>query len=198
MRQETRTLYTIDELTPEARARAIENNRDWNIYDDWHEYTIDDFAQCAAAIGFTVDPRKGVRFTGFYSQGDGASFSGRYEYTPEWRSKLAAHCPTESDLYSIGEELERLATSGGVDSAAVTADGRYCHEMTMRAECWTGEDGDESTDAATAEFLDAARDLARWLYRRLEHEHDYLCSDDAVEESLAANAMEFLADGGRP
>jgi hypothetical protein len=33
------------------------------------------------------------------------------------------------------------------------------------------------------------RDLARWLYRTLEKEYDYLTSDEAVWEAIQANEL---------
>ena len=193
MRTETRTLYFIDELNETARARAIDRHRCFNIEGDWFDFVMEDFAAIAGALGFTIDRRKGVFFSGFHSQGDGASFRGAYEYAPGWRAALAAYCPTETDIFAIGEALEALRDS--VRSARVTTRGHYSHDGTMFAECWPDGDG-EASDTATAEFTEAARRLARWLYRRLQREYEHLTGDDSVAESLLANEMEFTADGG--
>ena len=45
--------------------------------------------------------------------------------------------------------------------------------------------------------IEALRDLARWLYRQLEREYDYLTSDDVVDEAITANAYTFTAAGLR-
>ena len=34
------------------------------------------------------------------------------------------------------------------------------------------------------------RDLARWLYRQLELEYNYLTSDEAVDETIGANGLD--------
>ena len=47
---------------------------------------------------------------------------------------------------------------------------------------------------ASAEPL---RELARWLYRRLEDEYACLTSDDAVDEAIAANEYTFTESGHR-
>ena len=39
--------------------------------------------------------------------------------------------------------------------------------------------------------------MARWLYRQLEREHEYLTSDEAVDESIIANDYTFTASGRR-
>jgi len=44
---------------------------------------------------------------------------------------------------------------------------------------------------------EALRDLARWLYRQLEREYEYLTSDEAVDESLRANDYTFTEAGRR-
>jgi len=44
---------------------------------------------------------------------------------------------------------------------------------------------------------EALRDLARWLYRQLEREYDYLSSDEMVDETIFANGYTFTEIGGR-
>ena len=195
MRRETRELYTIGELSPEARARAIDNHREINFSggDDCWDAVYEDFLTIAKILGFDIDRRNGISWSGFASQGDGASFRGGYEYAPNWREKLAEHCPTERAVFAIGEELESL--KAGVTEAKILASGRHSHEYTMSAECCTA-DGEESATCDAVAFLDrAARPLARWLYRQLEKENDYLGSDEAVAETLGINEFEFLANG---
>lgn len=192
MKTETRALYAIEELGEAAKSRAIERHRHFCVQGDWFDYVMDDFVAVAAAIGFTIDRHSGVSFSGFYCQGDGASFRGRYDYSPGWRAALEAYCPTESEVFSIGSTLE--AISGEAASAAITTSGRSSHEGSMAAECWTA-DGDDSSNAATVIFLEAARRLAKWLYRRLEQEYESVTGDEYVAESLLANELWFTANG---
>ncbi len=44
---------------------------------------------------------------------------------------------------------------------------------------------------------EALRDLARWLYRQLEREWDYLNSDEAADQAILANGYTFTAEGKR-
>lgn len=46
-------------------------------------------------------------------------------------------------------------------------------------------------------MIEALRDLARWLYRQLEREYDYLSSDDVVDETIIANGYTFTEGGQR-
>lgn len=65
---------------------------------------------------------------------------------------------------------------------AVTRESPVCQDMTEDA---------EST------VTDLLRDLARWLYRQLEQEYDYLSSDAAVDEAVLANGYTFTESGRR-
>ena len=51
------------------------------------------------------------------------------------------------------------------------------------------------TDDAQDTVIEAMRDLARWLYRQLRAEYEHLTSDEAIDETLAANSWSFTASG---
>ena len=55
----------------------------------------------------------------------------------------------------------------------------------------------DMTEDAEDAVIEALRDLARWLYRQLERERDYLSSDEAVDETIAANEFTFTETGQR-
>ena len=69
--EQTKT-YTFDQLSDRAKAKAL----DWwaSVLDNhWAEYVIDDAKEQGKAKGFDIDD---VRWSGFWSQGDGASWTG--------------------------------------------------------------------------------------------------------------------------
>lgn len=78
----TTVVYTFEELLEGEKqgtitAKAVENAREWladaNREGDWFEYVIDELWEPALEqIGFT---NPDIQFTGFWSQGDGASFT---------------------------------------------------------------------------------------------------------------------------
>ncbi|SEN99269.1 hypothetical protein SAMN04489859_10275 [Paracoccus alcaliphilus] len=45
--------------------------------------------------------------------------------------------------------------------------------------------------------IDALRNLARWLYRRLEREYDYLSSDEVVYAGIIVSGYTFTEAGQR-
>ena len=53
------------------------------------------------------------------------------------------------------------------------------------------------TDDAEDTVIEALRDLARWLYRQLQHEYDYLSSDAVVDEAITINGWTFTEQGKR-
>ena len=53
------------------------------------------------------------------------------------------------------------------------------------------------TGGAGDTVTEALRDLARWLYRRLEREYDCLTSDAAADEALSINGFTFTKTGAR-
>jgi hypothetical protein len=55
----------------------------------------------------------------------------------------------------------------------------------------------DMTDNAEDIVIDCLRDLANWLYRRLEREWDYMMSDDYADEGIEANGYTFMACGRR-
>ena len=64
--------YSFEELSPEAQEKALDNNRDLNIdYDGWEDGVTEGFKEDMKEIG--IDDIE-INYTGFNSQGDGASF----------------------------------------------------------------------------------------------------------------------------
>ena len=55
----------------------------------------------------------------------------------------------------------------------------------------------EMTADAEDVVTEALRDLARWFYRQLEREYDYLSSDEVVDETILANGYTFTKVGAR-
>jgi tRNA A37 threonylcarbamoyladenosine dehydratase len=74
-------------------------------------------------------------------------------------------------------------------TASVSHSGHYYHEHCTRIEVADCAADDEDTIA------EALRDLMRWIYKSLEAEHDYLMSDECVDETIRANEYVFDENG---
>ncbi len=222
---EEEKLYSFNELSPEAQEKALDYNRDINVeYLDWHDYVIDEFKEeMKEKFGFEVDD---VRYSGFYSQGDGASFTGE-TIDKSLFLKNALGVTSSSDVFDNGEDSEEdelrslvgdLRNIGFDNRERFKADdlyfnvrrrqhgSMYVHENTI--------DGDVDADYLDIEVDDKrdfdgfvqdlerkttkwAREQSKELYRRLMKEYDVQTSDEAVKDALIDNDYTFNEEGRR-
>ncbi len=120
-----------------------------------------------------------IYFQGFWPQGDGACFEASYSYQKNARRKLNAHAPKDAKLHSIADDLQSIQCRNFYQLRAdIRHRGRYCHEycMEIAVERDSPTCQDMTADAGEA-VIEALRDLARWLYRQLEREHEHLTSE---------------------
>ena len=195
-------------MTQKYSQDFIDKHRHINVnYHDWWDSVYEDFYEICKILGVELDKREPC-FSGFWSQGDGASWAGDYfamrSYGPKPRcsyetapAAMREHFGDE-ELHHIADELCLLARIYGPVYARVGRSSyHYGHEMTMQIDNWEFYDDEKNEDIPDeiAEhientLLELFRDLARWLYKSLEREHDYLTSDEAVIEALDANEIE--------
>lgn len=197
MRTETINIYTYDELSEDAKKHAREQLHHVNIHHDWWDSVYDWFIEAAGVLGFTVS-EKNINFSGFWSQGDGASFTGSWERPDESVVDIIKKMyPMETDLQEIAVAVTKIPVwiddewgDGGDQNSSDRIvrqhyGGCYVHENTVCA-----EQIQELTDTVV-------RPLCQWLYRKLEEDYEYLTSDEAVAEAIEENEYEFDEDGER-
>ena len=183
------TVYTFDELDDDAKENAREWYRDGALCYDWWDSVYDAAKEAGTALGITMDD---IEFSGFYSQGDGACFTGSYTYRKGWRQALRAVTRNET-LECIGhrlQDVQRLVFYKGTATVVKTGH-RYCDETSVRIDC------DPDTATFTDAVTDALRDFMRWIYKSLDQGYEYLLSDECVDETIRANDYTFTADGRR-
>ena len=204
-------VFTIDELSGAARENARIWYRQTGLHDDWYDFVYEDFEIICRIVGVTLATTPvrlyggGTRdklqiwWTGFWNQGDGASFSGRYSYAGGAVRAIRAHAPKDAELHRIADELQTIQKRNFWQlHASVRQSGRYCHEYTMAIEVERDSPTwQPPTDGAEDAVIEALRDLARWLYRQLQSEYEHQTSDETVDEILSVNAWSFTADGTR-
>jgi hypothetical protein len=187
----------------------IDEHRDINIHDEWYDCVLEDFKMICEILGIDLDEREPC-FSGFWSQGDGASWTGQYRAISGWVSAPAVvtydlapaaireHAPQNEKLHRIADELCLLARIYGPVYAVVSRHGNhYVHSSTMSLGEWRYHDEEIDMDEVPEEIIelivttleDLFVGLANWLYKRLEESYDGLTSDDAVKESLEANEI---------
>ena len=204
-------VYTIDELSGDAKEAARCWYRQCGLHDEWHDFVTEDFGTICRILGVTLatapvrlygggtrnEPR--VFFSGFGNQGDGASFAGRYSHARGAATGIRAHAPRDSELHRIADELQETQRCNFFQlHGTIRQRGRYCNEYSMAIEVERDSPTRQPpTDDAENTVTEALRDLARWLYRQLRSEYEHQTSDDAIDEAIAANELTFTADGRR-
>ena len=193
MRTEALHIYTYEELSDEAKAKA----RDWyrkNDDNEYSEFVIDDAKEVAALMGWKIDK---VYYRGFWSQGDGACFEGIMRYNKRCAKLVKAHTNDE-ELNRIAKAWQDLQRRNFYAlRASVKHRGHYQHEMCTEFECEDTRSnyGWMQNPEAEDDIKEIARDFMRWIYKRLEEAYEYSVSDEVVAENIIANEYEFTADG---
>lgn len=184
MRQEAivRTILKFDELDEVQKSKVIDNLHDINTDYDWYEFVYDDAKTILGKLGFTDIE---IAFSGFASQGDGASFTATFdvpatkkelkerqakvkEYAPKIKLGLFTDMRFDKDEKEVGTlEVFRISH-------------HYAHYNTI-----------SSDNNDLEEF---ARDFSKWIYRQLESEYEYRTSKEAITETIECNEYEFYAD----
>ena len=204
-------VYTLPELSEGAKDAARAWYRQHCLDHDWYEFVYEDFQTICASLGIALGTtpvrlygggtrdKPQVYFSGFWNQGDGASFAGRYSYAKGAARAIRAHAPKDTELHRIADELQAVQRRNFFQlHGAIRQSGRYCHEYTMAIEVERDSPTwQPMTDGAEDTVIEALRDLASWLYRQLRSEYEHQTSDEVVDETIAINEWTFTADGER-
>ena len=187
----------------------IDKHRLINVEHDWWDSVYVDFHRICEILGIDLDKDE-PSFTGFSSQGDGASFTGQYRaylqrgyadnpptlYSETAPAKIREHAPEDEELHRIADELCMLSRVYFPIYIKIERFRRssYVHEQTMDCYVEPMEGDPDNWDEEVHAYVQEQgtllmRDLARWLYRTLENEYDYLTSDEVVWESIQANEL---------
>lgn len=188
------TIYNYQDLlqNEEIKQKVVEKYSYINVdYANWHDFIINEWKLKLEELGF-INPE--ISYTGFYSQGDGASFIADVDI------KLAAQ---KSELFTDREInlLYTLWNYGLIEAAIRRASHHYYHENTTTLEYYDGQLQANWTHIQKVvdrlwDYLEKTKyNLSKEIYRDLENEYDYLTSEAVILETLQANDYEFYEDG---
>ncbi len=204
------TVYRLGELSDAAKDKARAWYREGGFDYDWYDAVYEDFQHIAEILGVDFKTRTGrlmgggsrqqpcIWFRGFWSQGDGACWEGRYIYRKNAPAEIRTYAPKDAELHGIADSLLAIQRRNFYQLRAdVSHRGHYHHEycMAISVERDSPTYQDMTADAEEV-IVEAMRDLARWLYRQLEREYDHLSSNEAVDETIVANDY-TLTEAGR-
>ena len=174
------------DIPEEHRAAILEHERPWQVEDaHWYEFIVSNWIERLEAIGFE---NAVVQFSGFGSQGDGASFEADVDL-----SKVIDHMIMTTNYYA--PMLSRWMHYAHLKNAYFYLrrnPSRYCHERTV-AVYW--QDNIGMLDGFLIEMenaLDALRvALCKRIYKDLEAEYSYRTDDTTMVEEYIETERDF-------
>ena len=203
----TRTLYKFSELSPEAQRRALEKQAQYEAENFDPEFVYDDAATIADLLGLDLDtryiplmngstrPEPTIYYKGFYYQGDGACFEGRYKYKKGALKAVKEYAGRDKELHRIVKALQEIQRKNFYQlTARCKHSGHYYHSGCMSVDVERSDDKEMTADAEET-VKECLRDFADWIYVQLEDEYDYRTGEEACREAIEANDYEFTEKG---
>lgn len=185
-------------------------------YPEWCDYVLDGFVEDMEKLGATINPDD-IRFTGFYSQGDGATWTGWVDVNRLINSnqitldpdRLPYTCKLLTAMRSRGVSFTYAAKvviyntarynnyrAMAIDSFPLCDSFSYyncsghIYSEAQRVQLAIADQHlDEEHEQVREMVLEWAQDMARKLYRDLEAEYYALTSDEVVREYLESNGL---------
>jgi len=199
------TVYTASELKsqfPKAFDKAREKYND-TVDVEWWDDCYEDLLNIAPLMGFSIE-RKNIQFSGFWSQGDGASFTGSAIFAADALEKVKTECPIDTELHRIAAECAEYGKAG-IRCNIIRTSSHYCHENTVTVDATSSATESDVENGYAAEVGDdcevepetgksvteTCRSLMRWHYRQLEKECGYLSGEECFLETADANDWHF-------
>lgn len=216
-------MVKYEELDTVAKEKAKMGWEDGQTDTGWWEHVYDDAVECAKCLGIDIGeqtnrtvsgkryPSPDISFSGFWSRGDGCSFSGQLLVAGLAGAieKVKAHAPQDETLAALAVRAEALH---GEAAAIVMADRLADHdeqrfpEFSLTASFMvkgkdhhgysTKIDEDEALPEDWEKLADSfVEDFASWIYDQLKKEHEHLTSDESFKDWIESNKPDFDEDG---
>lgn len=211
-------VFKYAELSDSAKQKA----RDWYIEGmdyEWWDSVYEMSKEDGYEKGFCIDK---IYFSGFWSQGDGASWTGQVDV----RQWLEQNYPDSIGLSAWCQLIQEDVISKHIKVEANNS--HYCHESTMQfGEVVDDTDNFEddytmqlpsifkgmtianlfdiiatdstcpikSTEDIEQAIAESGKDYAIDIYHRLREEYEYLCSEEMMIDHFDCNDYHFTNEG---
>ena len=193
------------ELSDRVKEKIRSQHREWACLDEWYECIIEDADTIAKILGIYIDRRGSKRPNILWevdTQYSGAAFTGEYRLAQAATDKIVEYAPEDKELARIANELTSLQVAAVMQyrsslMASIVLDS-WPRDYSMQV---TVSLADDDVDAWSLHADDEIKltkllvDFAHWIYKRLQAEHDYRMSDEAVDEDIMCNDYDFDEDG---
>lgn len=176
-------VYEFSELTDKQKEKVIANYHDFNVQGEWYGFVLEEWTEKLEEMGFK---NPDIRFTGFWSQGDGASFT-------------CDKIDVEKLLSQIDNKRLLFIQNLPITFSIIRDGSRYVHEHSCKVH-WDGEAIlSQKEDELFSEFISVVSNirlsLSKEIYKILEEEYEYLTSPEALKEFFDENNYMFTEDG---
>lgn len=191
------TLYSFSELSDKVKEQVINSIRYSESYLDWEWYdcSIDDFTTILESIGFN---NVKIGFRGFWSQGDGAHFTGSYQYKAGALAKVKKEYPEYEALHRFAKELQELESKDFYAiQFKISHSGHYQHENCTSFDFEDVRNNYGYTNKGFNErgYTEACRSFMQEIYASLEKEYNWLNEDDQIIDFIISNEFLYNEDG---
>jgi len=209
--------YSFEDLPEEIQEKLIEEeikNAEEGLDYRWWDDVYEMWTEKLECMGFK-DIK--IQFTGFWSQGDGASFTAKYcdsekiinslflddEGSIPWLNKKGLGDKAQQAIKRWRLWFE-LAERGMLDFKVIRQSHNYVHENSVTGNMDVDIGGlNESTnfdakcDFITLEssFEEWVRGLCQEIYSDLEKEYEWLTSYEVAKENLISRELEYNING---
>jgi hypothetical protein len=208
MKTITLKLYSFNELDKQAKQKALTTFQDLNIGFDWWNDEFEDFIELCTYLSIAVN-KDSIKFRGFYSQGDGSSFSALVDI-PKLLTAIANqswkdYAPMQEFVFIVPQIDSRVMALVGKDllpgEPQIIGRTRQFGIVTNLGISEVIKDGKthdnifNELDKLEEWLRSVAEILNRHLYKSLENQYEFLTGDTAIKESILTNEYLFTADG---
>ena len=199
-------VYEIHELSKASRKAAVEEIKRMDSFGERDadlDWVIENETEDLEASGLdNVE----ISFTGFWSQGDGSSFTARVNDIPSFIKTIGVTDEILPKALAAFEEVYEMEI--------IRIDSRYVHENTVRFDISEIDDpelvimsgfglGDITIDLnEILEEIELEKKASEWvkakckeIYRKLEKAYEGEFSDEAAEQWADSMGMEFDKEG---
>jgi hypothetical protein len=203
------TLYDMNDVmnNTDLKVKVLQQNAEINFDSAWYESVYEGLKESFEQYGYG-DIK--INFSGFNSQGDGASFTGTIDAL-KWLDKISSEKGHE-EVYKKYVRLHKLMKSGLIyDYIGTIKRDRNTHYVHWNTTSIYFRFGcNHSPNKAPNHFYNNIHDLLEKLgddihnhhnmlnknaYTQLEKYYDDLISEESVLATLKANEYEFSEDG---
>jgi len=219
--QTIETTYTYEQLNDNAKEKVKQWWYEHGAEHEWWDCAYEDFKEKGYELGFVIDK---INFSGFYSQGDGACWSGQVD--------MATWLKTHTEDSIARDAWCALIQEGFAEKhMGIHFRGHYLHSDTMTCVGWDWIDTDCSDAENSSHYLqqpsifqgmqypalhnlirstdypytdpndieqaafESAKDYADELYKRLREEYEYITSEENLIEMCDINDWKFNEEG---